>query len=171
MSEQVPRIGRVVHFVNGDRHVPAIVTDPAFTPATPEAWEQQALTVFPVNEPPFTTVAAYDADGAPATWHWPEFVPPPRSAHAERPLPPSPFYTVQETVEHVKTVQLPDGSVEAFGHKRPVADGETVAAALLAVRAEVERIVAAVVEAEQAVADVQAERPAHRAPDPDEQPA
>lgn len=42
-------------------------------PAEPDV--QQALTVFPVGQPPFTTIAAYDDEATPATWHWPEFVP------------------------------------------------------------------------------------------------
>lgn len=74
MAEQVPSIGRVVHFVYGDRHVPAIITDPTFAKAEfgpPSA----ALTVFPVGETPFTTVAEGDEACAPATWHWPEYVP------------------------------------------------------------------------------------------------
>lgn len=28
--EQVPSVGRIVHFVYGDAHVPAIITDPNF---------------------------------------------------------------------------------------------------------------------------------------------
>lgn len=79
MAEQVPSVGRVVHFVNGGKHVPAIITDPAFV--VPEGVGEltgQALTVFPVGEPPFTTVALHDATATPlgGTWHWPEFVPP-----------------------------------------------------------------------------------------------
>ena len=75
MAEQVPSVGRVVHFVFGDRHVPAIITDPAFdVEGQPTG---QALTVFPIGEPPFTTVAHQDASDAPegGTWHWPEYVP------------------------------------------------------------------------------------------------
>lgn len=77
MAEQTPSVGRIVHFVYGDRHVPAIITDPAFVIAHPDGSEgvTQALTVFPVNAQPFTTTAEYDPAGAPATWHWSEFVP------------------------------------------------------------------------------------------------
>ena len=74
MAEQVPSVGRVVHFVYGGVHVPAIITDPHAVVADfgPGA---VALTVFPVGEPPFTTVAEGDATAADATWHWPEYVP------------------------------------------------------------------------------------------------
>ncbi len=34
------------------------------------------LVVFPPSEMPFSIVAAYDESGAPATWHWPEHIPP-----------------------------------------------------------------------------------------------
>jgi len=79
MAEQVPSIGRVVHFVYGDKHVPAIITEPEVKTPDPVGgadmmWE--ALTVFPVGEPPFTTLAACDPTGkTSATWHWPEYVP------------------------------------------------------------------------------------------------
>lgn len=77
-KQQQPSIGRMVHFVYGDKHVPAIITDPDF--AVPEGAGEliaQALTVFPVGEPPFTTVATQDTTEAPigGTWHWPEYVP------------------------------------------------------------------------------------------------
>jgi hypothetical protein len=78
MTEQVPSIGRVVHFVYGDQHVPALITDPEYRiiePAIDDPPIQQALTVFPVGAPPFTTTAIYNQGGAPATWHWPEYVP------------------------------------------------------------------------------------------------
>lgn len=65
---QVPSVGRVVHFVNGIQHVPAIITDPANGLTV-------HLTVFPVDEPPFTDLVGYDESGKPATWHWPEHVP------------------------------------------------------------------------------------------------
>lgn len=76
--KQVPSVGRVVHFVYGDKHIPALITDPAFTvPEGAGEVTMQALTVFPVNEAPFTAVAWHDATDTPAggTWHWPEFVP------------------------------------------------------------------------------------------------
>ena len=66
--QQVPSVGRVVHFVYGDQHVPAIITDPANGLTV-------HLTVFPVGEPPFTDLAGHDESGAPGTWHWPEYVP------------------------------------------------------------------------------------------------
>ena len=80
MSEykQVPSVGRVVHFVNGTVHVPALITHPdfpVFDPETEQHVTMQALTVFPVGDVPFTTCAVFDAAAAPATWHWPEFVP------------------------------------------------------------------------------------------------
>jgi hypothetical protein len=67
--QQVPSIGRVVHFVYGTQHVPAIITDPANGITV-------HLTVFPVGQPPFTDLVAQD-EGAKAggTWHWPEYVP------------------------------------------------------------------------------------------------
>lgn len=64
-----PEIGSSVHFVNGNHHVPAVITAPAYPFGDGTG---QALTVFPVGEPPFTTVASQDAAAAPATWHWPE---------------------------------------------------------------------------------------------------
>jgi hypothetical protein len=48
-----------------------MITDPAFVPADGQPAEQ-ALTVFPVGEPPFTTVAHEDPEHHAATWHWPE---------------------------------------------------------------------------------------------------
>ena len=80
--KQQPNIGRVVHFINGTQHVPALITDTAahFHAPRPDgpgivAAVGQALAVFPPNAPMFTTVALEDANGAPATWHWPEYVP------------------------------------------------------------------------------------------------
>lgn len=78
MSEQIPSIGRVVHFVHGDRHIPALITDPAFIVNDVETGAETpmvALVVFPPLESHFSTVANYDASGKPATWHWPEHVP------------------------------------------------------------------------------------------------
>lgn len=71
-----PSIGRIVHFVYGEHHFAAIITDPAFTVREPDrpTWEGQALTVFPPGAAPWTTVAHYDAAGTPGSWHWPEFV-------------------------------------------------------------------------------------------------
>lgn len=74
--QQVPSVGRVVHFVYGGQHVPAIITDPAFVvPEGATEFVGQAMTVFPVNAPPFTTVAAYDEAATGGSWHWPEYVP------------------------------------------------------------------------------------------------
>ena len=80
MAEQVPSVGRVVHFVYGDRHVPAMMIDPAFGVRRPEDEggneTVQSMFVFTMETGNFHTTARYDANGAPGTWHWPEFVPP-----------------------------------------------------------------------------------------------
>ena len=78
-----PSVGILVHFMYGDQHLAAFVTDPAFVTPDEGTTASQALTVFPVGAPPFTTVATFDPDAAPATWHWPEHVPPmtPPPAH------------------------------------------------------------------------------------------
>lgn len=70
----VPSVGHIVHFVYGDHHVPAIITDPAFRVVT-DSYDavEQALTVFPPNAEPFTTCAKQDEGRVPGTWHWPEF--------------------------------------------------------------------------------------------------
>lgn len=65
-------IGARVHFMYGNTHVPAIITDPAWSLGD-GAPDVQALTVFPVGEPPFTTVATIGNHAEPATWHWPEY--------------------------------------------------------------------------------------------------
>lgn len=90
MGEKVPSVGRIVHFVYGGQHVPAIITDPAFRApedpyrevgmSAPEGMLMQALTVFLPNAAPFTTIAKHADEVAPgtwlnATWYWPEFVP------------------------------------------------------------------------------------------------
>ena len=74
-----PAIGSPVHFVYGDRHVPATIIDPAFVIAHPESAGggtsvTQALGVLSLDGGYFTTTAEHDAGGAPATWHWPEQV-------------------------------------------------------------------------------------------------
>ena len=73
MGDQVPSVGRVVHFVNGDQHCAAIITDPSFVVAEGPPGNT-ALVVFPPMEQAFRTIAFYDESGAPATWHWPERV-------------------------------------------------------------------------------------------------
>lgn len=86
MSENAPKqvpapsVGRVVHFVYGDKHVPALITDPDYPVKSadddPYIGPYQALAVFlPMEPEPFVTVARNDESGAPGTWHWPEFVP------------------------------------------------------------------------------------------------
>lgn len=73
MAEQQPSIGRVVHFVNGNTHVPALIVNPEAFDADSKSIGQ-GLHVFTMDGD-FTTVADYDPAGAPATWHWPEHVP------------------------------------------------------------------------------------------------
>jgi hypothetical protein len=76
MAEQVPSVGRVVHFVNGDVHCAALITDPE--PVLPDGDPLsggQSLVVFPPNIESFTNIALFDPAFAPATWHWPEHVP------------------------------------------------------------------------------------------------
>lgn len=71
MGEQkVPSIGRVVHFVYGEKHYPAIITDPDW-----HGGGEQSLTIFPPQSEPFWDVASFDADAKPGTWHWLEYVP------------------------------------------------------------------------------------------------
>lgn len=74
MAEQVPSVGRVVHFVYGDKHVAALITDPSFVVEEGQPGNT-ALVVFPPMEPWFSTIAFHDESCAPATWHWPEYVP------------------------------------------------------------------------------------------------
>lgn len=79
MAEQQPSVGRQVHYVYGDKHYAATITDPAFTVYNVEATPvvKTALSVLiPMEALPMVTVADYDPTGAPGTWHWPEFVPP-----------------------------------------------------------------------------------------------
>lgn len=71
---QVPAIGRVVHYVlTGSRHVPAIIIDPEQNDGERTS---QALFVMTVEHGAYTAFAEYDPNHGPATWHWPEFVPP-----------------------------------------------------------------------------------------------
>jgi hypothetical protein len=82
MADKVPSVGRIVHFMYGGVHVPAIITDPAFVVREDDKpdWTGQALTVFLPAASPFTTVAVHQDEVSPgtwnnATWHWPEYVP------------------------------------------------------------------------------------------------
>ena len=77
MAEQTPSVGRIVHYVYGDKKYPAIITDPAFVVHNVEDTPvvKTALTVLIPMEPwPMVTVADLDPAGAPGTWHWPERV-------------------------------------------------------------------------------------------------
>lgn len=68
-------IGDWVHFVNGDQHIPALVTQPALRVPDPIGgvdMEGEALTVFPVNDAPFSVITSQDETGTPGTWHRPE---------------------------------------------------------------------------------------------------
>lgn len=78
MAEQVPSIGRVVHYVYKGQHCAAVITDPAYLVYNVEEAPiaKVALTVFFPMEPlPMVAVADYSADPVPGTWHWPEYVP------------------------------------------------------------------------------------------------
>lgn len=77
MAEQMPSVGRVVHFVHGDQHCAAIITAVSSRLRGEDGsdTEGQTLAVFLPMELPFSTVASHDAAFAPATWHWPEHVP------------------------------------------------------------------------------------------------
>ena len=74
MSEQTPSIGRVVHFVFGDRHVPAIITAAAYATDV-HGVPMDMLTVFPPGEHPFYDLTGHSEQHLPGTWHWPEYVP------------------------------------------------------------------------------------------------
>ena len=78
--QQVPSIGRIVHFVVGFEHHAAIITDPAFedygVDGNDDVRIMQSLTVFSPNEHPYFTAAIQDEDTKnAATWHFPEYVP------------------------------------------------------------------------------------------------
>jgi hypothetical protein len=86
MAEQVPSVGRVVHYVaygtpGGEypagAHRAAIVTD-VHNPDAPES--VLSLCVLNPTGLLFAVGVYYSADGAPGTWHWPEFVPPQKGA-------------------------------------------------------------------------------------------
>lgn len=72
-KQQVPSIGRVVHLVHGTTHLPAWIVRPPEPADDPTGL--CGLWVITMDGG-FSAYAAYDPDGAPATWHWPEFVPP-----------------------------------------------------------------------------------------------
>ena len=70
-KQQKPSVGRVVHFVYGTDHVPALIIDPAYMV---DEEEVQALQVFTMEDGAFTMLARYDASCIGGTWHWPEYV-------------------------------------------------------------------------------------------------
>lgn len=73
----VPSVGRVVHFVYGETHLPAIIVEVP-SPELPKEFAQTALIgLFVMGmDTQFTTYAAHDEETkAPTTWHWPEYVP------------------------------------------------------------------------------------------------
>lgn len=73
MSNQVPSIGRVVHFVLSDEtHVPAIIINPQENDAGNVS---QSLFVITLGES-YGVIAHHDASCAVDTWHWPEYVAP-----------------------------------------------------------------------------------------------
>lgn len=74
MADKQASIGRIVHFVYGGNHVPAIIIEPETFDADSKNFGQ-GLQVFTMNGS-FTTIATHDPEShKPATWHWPEFVP------------------------------------------------------------------------------------------------
>jgi hypothetical protein len=77
MSNQTPSVGRVVHFVCGDEHYAAIITaaNSRLIEADKPPQYGQTLFVMPPMDAPFSTVAELNDACAPATWHWPEYVP------------------------------------------------------------------------------------------------
>lgn len=70
MSNQVPSIGRVVHYVKGDKHFAAIITDPDW-----HGGGEQSLTILPPQSEPFWEISSYSEQPKNGTWHWPEYVP------------------------------------------------------------------------------------------------
>lgn len=86
MTEQVPSIGRVVHFVldigrSKGEHRPAIIVRIWDVDPKPESLCQLQVFTDDNNDglPPvlWATSVHQDAETkAPRTWHWPEFVPP-----------------------------------------------------------------------------------------------
>lgn len=68
-TEQAPSIGRIVHYVHPDAgHCPAVISGVAGLALTLHVFYPQGVAV--VTEVP------HDAEAAPETWHWPEYVPP-----------------------------------------------------------------------------------------------
>ena len=68
-KQQVPSVGRVVHFVYGEDHVPAIIVAPEHP-----AGGQLLFVMYADGH--FTGPAEQDEETkAGGTWHWPEYVP------------------------------------------------------------------------------------------------
>lgn len=111
MAEQVPSVGRMVHFVCDNQHVPAIIIDPAFEVRRPDDEGGNEITqflfVFTATRGNFHTNARFDPTGQePGTWHWSEFVPP-------KPVETS-LLTVADPVDPTRNPTLPIRKPDSF---------------------------------------------------------
>ena len=90
MPEQVPSIGRLVHYVLEDgpskgQHRPALIVRVWGDPTNPESYVNLQVFVDGTNDGPYANGMAWrtsvqpdhSATPQPHTWHWPEYVPAP----------------------------------------------------------------------------------------------